>query len=239
LCAGAAWGPRRAWGAARKILIVGDSMIAGAIGIHLQRRLKKEYGLDVRRHGKSSSGLSRPDFYDWMEVGTELREEFAPDAVVVMFGGNDAQGLYMGRKADPKWIRYPDREPWDEEYRRRVDAFAEAMGAGGAKIFWIGMPVMKPTRLHERMQHLNGIYRAQMKARPNAEFIDIWASLAGPDGEYVDRLEVGGQRERVRAHDGVHVAGPGAALLTDQIAPLIVSWAGIPVAAQMGARTAE
>lgn len=215
--------PRRAHASPKKILIVGDSMIAGAVGMYLEKRLRKTHGFSVLRAGKSSTGLSRPDFYDWVEVGAKLRESFSPDAVVVMFGGNDGQGLYMGRGADPKWIRYPDQDPWTDEYRRRVDVFADTMTADGAKIFWIGMPVMKPTKLHERMRHLNRIYRAQMAIRPGAEFIDIWRTLAGPEGEYADALELDGKRVRVRAHDGVHVAGPGASVLVDRIAPIIVA----------------
>ena len=56
-----------------RVLLVGDSMIAGGVGIYLQRRLKKQAGFDVLRHGKSSSGLARPDFYDWFEIGADLR----------------------------------------------------------------------------------------------------------------------------------------------------------------------
>lgn len=218
--------PASARASGKKILIVGDSMIAGAVGMFLEKRLRKEHGFEVLRAGKSSTGLSRPDFYDWIEVGSKLRESFAPDAVVVMFGGNDGQGLWMGRGAPSKWIRYPDQEEWTAEYRRRVDAFCDAMTADGAKIFWIGMPVMKPTKLHERVRHLNRIYRAQMAIRPGAQFVDIWRTLAGPGGEYVDHLEHQGKRVRVRAHDGVHVSGPGASVLTERIAPVIVAQMG-------------
>ncbi len=40
-----------------------------------------------------SSGLARPDFFDWpAEIDAKL-PEVDPDIVVATFGGNDAQGL--------------------------------------------------------------------------------------------------------------------------------------------------
>ena len=38
---------------AKKILILGDSMIAGAVGLFLENGLRKEHGYSVRRKGKS------------------------------------------------------------------------------------------------------------------------------------------------------------------------------------------
>jgi hypothetical protein len=221
--------PRRARADVPRVLLVGDSMIAGGVGIYLQRRLKKQAGFETLRHGKSSTGLARPDFYDWVGIGAQLREEFQPDATVVMFGGNDGQGLYMGRGSNPKWIRYTD-EAWTAEYRRRVNAFADAIAPNGQQIFWIGMPVMKPTKLHARVRHMNTIYRAEMAIRKNATFLDIWRVLAGEAGEYVDKLDIGGKKVRVRAHDGVHISGGGATVIVDHVAPTIESKLREPVA---------
>jgi hypothetical protein len=221
LTAGAAlWISRRARADAPRVLIVGDSMIAGGFGLYLEQELRARAGWTVVRRGKTSSGLSRPDFFDWVREGRRLRERHEPTAVVAMFGGNDGQGLWMGRKAPSPWIRW--HEPgWTEEYRRRVDAFVEAVAAKSTWMFWVGMPVMKPVRLHERVRHLNTIYRAQMAIRPRAEFVDVWRVLAGPAGEYVDRLPVDGQRTKVRAGDGVHLTVAGAHLLVRHVVPPI------------------
>jgi hypothetical protein len=193
-----------------RILIVGDSMIAGGVGLFLENGLRKVHGYEVRRKGKSSTGLARPDFFSWPKEAQKQVDEFAPDAAVVMFGGNDVQGLRM---PDKGWVTWPEPE-WPEEYARRVNAFADIVAAGGKPLFWIGMPVMRPEKFHARVQRVNTIYRAEMAIRPGAHFIDIWRLLADDKGEYADRLdadgEPGGKTVRVRAGDGIHLSVAGA-----------------------------
>jgi hypothetical protein len=210
---------------AKKISILGDSMIAGGFGLYLEQALEKDPGYLVARQGKSSTGLARPDFYNWMKEGQSQCQKEHPDAVVVMFGGNDGQGLWMGRKAEPKWIRY-EEEGWTAEYRRRVNEFADVVSAGGKELIWIGMPVMRPTKLHSRVAHMNDIYRAEMAIRPNAHFIDIWPILANGEGKYADHVKVDGKKVRVRAQDGVHLSRSGAHHLVSQVAPQIAQIMG-------------
>src|SRR6185503_3231916 len=114
----------------------------GGFGVFLERALKKEYALPVLHKGKSSSGLARPDFHDWHEAAADIVKGWKPAASVVMFGGNDVQGLYMGKG---EWIRWND-DGWDEEYGRRIDAFSEIIAPAGERIFWVGMPVMRPAK---------------------------------------------------------------------------------------------
>ncbi|HET6585017.1 MAG TPA: DUF459 domain-containing protein, partial [Nannocystaceae bacterium] len=203
-----------------KILVVGDSMIAGGFGVFLERALEKEYALPVLRKGKSSSGLARPDFHDWPEAAAAIVEGWKPAASVVMFGGNDVQGLYMGKG---EWIRWND-DGWDEEYARRVDAFCEIIAPAGERIFWVGMPVMRPAKFHARVQRVNVIYRARMAARPGALFVDAWDVLADDNGAYADKIAIGtkadgtpGKKVRVRAGDGIHLSPAGANVLRDHV----------------------
>ena len=213
-----------------KILVVGDSMIAGGFGVFLERALKKEYRVPVKRAGKSSSGLARPDFHDWHEAATEIVAGWKPEASVVMFGGNDVQGLYMGKG---EWIRWQD-EGWDEEYARRIDAFCDILAPAGEKIFWVGMPVMRPAKFHARVQRVNVIYRARMAARPGAKFVDAWDVLADENGEYADKIAIGtnedgtpGKKVRVRAGDGIHLSPAGANVLRDHVLSVLETDLGI------------
>jgi uncharacterized protein len=213
--------PGRARAAGKpKILIVGDSMIAGGFGIFLARDLAKEHGYPVHRHGKTSSGLARPDFYDWMKHAESLVKQHTPDACVVMFGGNDVQGLYMGKG---EWIVWQDPQ-WSAEYARRVVAFSDIIAPSGQTIFWVGMPVMRPPKFHARVQRVNKIFRAEMAIRKNAHFIDAWPVLADENGEYADRIHLEPPQEgkpskkvRVRAGDGIHLSVRGAEHLKDHV----------------------
>lgn len=195
-----------------RILVIGDSMIAGGLGLYLARALGEQDGYDVARRGKSSSGLARPDFYDWKQQAKQLVGDRPFDATVVMFGGNDVQGLRM---PDRQWIRW-DEPQWPQEYARRVVALCDIVAPQLQQIFWVGMPVMRPPKLGERVQRVNTIYRAEMAIRRNAEFIDIWSLLADEDGDYADSIllvpdgETQPKKVRVRAGDGIHLTVAGA-----------------------------
>ncbi|MCH9683165.1 MAG: DUF459 domain-containing protein, partial [Deltaproteobacteria bacterium] len=228
-----------------RVLVIGDSMIAGGFGLYLARGLGKDHGHSVTRRGKSSSGLARPDFFDWIEEANTLVGENPFDATVVMFGGNDVQGLYMGKGA---WVRWDD-EGWSEEYARRINALADLVAPNGQQLFWIGMPVMRPSKFNRRVQRVNTIFRAEMAIRPQARFVDIWDLFANAKGEYADRIvlppppeeteaaeaeaEADSQEEadpppkrkrkkvRVRAGDGIHLTVAGAHYLADHVEAIV------------------
>jgi len=202
-----------------RVLIIGDSMIAGGLGLYLARALGRDDGYNVTRDGKSSSGLARPDFFDWEQRARELVLERPFDATVVMFGGNDAQGI---RKQSGGWIRWQD-EGWREAYARRVVRLCDILAPQLQQIFWVGMPVMRPAQLHERVRRINTIARAEMAIRKNAKFVDIWSLLADGNGNYTDRISVpseeGGKPRPVvmRAGDGIHMTVAGAHYVADHI----------------------
>jgi hypothetical protein len=216
-----------------RVLVLGDSMIAGGFGLYLARALGEDRGYDVTRRGKSSSGLARPDFFDWLAEAKRLVGDTPYDATVVMFGGNDVQGLHMGKS---EWVRWED-EGWSEEYARRVNALADIVAPAGQQLFWIGMPVMRPSKFHARVQRVNTIYRAEMAIRPNALFVDIWSVLADEDGEYSDHIYIprdeGPDEEDpdaakpkrkkvlVRAGDGIHLTVAGAHHLTAHVEQVV------------------
>lgn len=218
------------------VLILGDSMIAGGFGVFLERALKKEHGYKtIRRRGKSSSGLARPDFFDWMKEAKALVAKKKPDINVVMFGGNDVQGLYMGKG---KWIRWHE-QGWQEEYVARITALCEIIAPEGQQIFWVGLPIMRPNKFRGRVERVNTIYRAEMAIRPGATFVDTWSLLANTKGEYSDRIylqpefdEAGNpvkrKRKRVRAGDGIHLSPAGAhhlkAHVLDELLPALSSF---------------
>lgn len=203
---------------ATRVLILGDSMIAGAFGLFLQRALHRRMGAAVERKGKSSSGLARPDFYDWLEIGPPIAKSFSPDATVVMFGGNDCQSLRTGVEKDAGWIPW-GKPKWEQDYRRRIREFCDRVAPVGTRLFWIGMPVMGHERLHGRVKWINTVFLDEMNNRAQSEFVDIWKTMANRKGHYTDKLRVNGKLTKVRAGDGIHLTVKGAHHLVDAVAP--------------------
>ncbi len=212
--------PRPARAESTRIMLLGGSQIAGGLGLYLGNRLE-DLGYSVHRKAKSSSGLARPDFFDWPGEAARQYEEFRPHATVCLFGGNDGQGLHMGKKADPKWIRWHE-DGWTEEYGRRVDAFADAVSPEGELVAWLGMPMVRPTKLRSRVQHMNEIFEAKMATHDNRHYIETWSALADAKGGYTDHLMIDGKRTLIRGGDGVHLTVKGAHHLADFVAPKVV-----------------
>ena len=142
-----------------------------------------------------------------------------------MFGGNDGQGLHMGKGADPEWIRWHE-DGWAQEYGRRVEQFADAVAPAGEQVFWVGMPVMRESKLSTRMERMNEIFRAKMEARPGGSFIDTWSVLADAQGRYAQTLVVDGKTVKVRTGDGVHYTPSGARVLADHVVPHVAAVLG-------------
>jgi hypothetical protein len=210
--------PSRAQAGSAKILVLGGSTIHGALGKNIEAALT-EAGFATQRHAKSSSGLARPDFYDWPSAAKGYCQRFSPDAVVVMFGGNDGQGLFMGEDAKPGWIRWED-EAWKPEYRARVEAFADAVAPNGEHIFWMGMPEMKSNKLDGRMKRMNGIYDAVVSARANGHYLSTRGLMPGVQG-YSEFAKIDGKQVRVRTEDGVHYSLHGARIVSEAIVPVV------------------
>lgn len=209
--------PRSARAGGHRVLVIGGSTMRGALGKFVEDELAA-LGHVTHREAKSSSGLARPDFHDWIEHGGEYAQDFSPTATVIMFGGNDAQGLYMGDDADPQWIRW-DEEGWSAEYRRRCDALAEAVAPAGEHVVWLGLPEMRSSKLDRRTQHMNTIFEAAMAARTHGHYLPTRGRLTGAAARYVDVVKQGGKSVKIRAGDGVHFSTAGAKLLAADLAP--------------------
>jgi hypothetical protein len=204
-----------------RFLLVGSSMMAGAFGLYMGQQLSRQ-GHEVERVTRSASGLSRPDFFNWPKVMKESCDAFRPDVTVVMFGANDAQSINRPG-LDPRWI-YWDDPRWTDLYGRRVSAFSDIATSWG-RIVWVGLPIMRPSKLDRRLGRINRIYKAEMSHRRHGLFIDTRGVLADERGKYTDHLPVDGKRALLRANDGVHVTGKGAKLLLEHAMPQIVDFA--------------
>ena len=159
-----------------------------------------------------SSGLTRPDFFDWP---TYLRDEVLPadpEVVVVMFGANDSQGM----EVDGEPVQ-PDDERWQAEYRRRVGVVMDQLRGDGRLVVWVGQPHMREAGFDERMGVLDAIYEEEAAARPWVRFLDSRPVLS-PDGQGYQATAGG---TSLRQGDGIHLDRGGADLLAEAVFALV------------------
>ena len=195
-----------------RVLVVGDSlMFDAAPGI--ERRLSRLPAVRFRTATWLGSGLSNPEFYDWPAQMDELVATFDPEAVVVMFGGND----WEPREVEGRTLR-PGTAAWRRFYQRQVDEALAILTGQGAFVYWLGMPHVRPDRIEAAVPDLNAVYRDAARRWPAVTFVDGARALAGEDGGYTSYLRTAdGRLVEVRKPDGIHFLDPGADRLADAV----------------------
>jgi hypothetical protein len=175
---------------------------------------------------KVSSGLSRPDFFDWPTHFQSQIPQSQPDIVVVTFGGNDAQGL--ARPDGSFIVGQPSGEAggdveWRTEYGRRVGEAMDYLSAEGRTLIWVGIPNDDNPEVTARMAVQNEVVQAEAAKRPGIVFVDTWKSFSGRDGNWAEYVidPRDGQGKDVRADDGFHLNETGAEILALDIAEAV------------------
>ncbi len=206
-----------------RVLIVGDSD-AGTFGPYLQTLLDGTEIVDTQLDYKVSSGLARPDFYDWPAALSAQIPELDPEIVVATFGGNDSQGLSTPGElnfivGDP----LQNEEEWTEEYTRRVGEVMDIILEGDRKLIWVGIPNDDSPEVTAKLRLQDQAAKAAAAERPEVTFIDTWTRFSGRDGNWaafvVDPRD--GQGKDVRADDGFHLNVAGAEILAIDIAQAV------------------
>ena len=207
--------------APRRVMIIGASSIQFGLGRALERRMERFEGVTVMRYGLHSTGLARPDYFDWHAKALEMKEDFQPDLVIAQFGGNDGQGLTdrdTGGAVAPLFT-----DAWDEVYGARVEAFVKLFSDDAAPVVILGMPAMRNAYHQRKMARINAVTEAACR-RAGAWFVDTFAMTTDADGNYAARAEVDGRLRVIRAGDGMHLNRHGAELVTAGTLDVLGGW---------------
>ena len=176
----------------------GESVGGGALlGMKLLTEGRKD--IKVHRFVKVATGLTRPDFFDWPAyLKGDIDKRTKPfDAVMLMFGANDGQDT----KVDGKQLTFGSGS-WKAMYAQRVGAVMDIYLKRGVKrVYWVGMPRMGIGWFNQRMELMNGIYKAEAAKRsPAVEYVDAWSIVDAPATTY---------QAKYRQADGVHMTVDG------------------------------
>jgi lysophospholipase L1-like esterase len=150
-----------------------------------------------------SSGLSRPDFFDWSQRLAQLVSAEPPDAVAIMFGANDYQNVeHEGRVLDR------GTPEWNDLYRSRVGEAMDILGTSeGTTVTWVSLPIMAPGKYRDgAIELMNTIYAEESQRRPWVNYVDVYGLFADANGNYAS--VIGGNE--MRTGDGVHMSRAGS-----------------------------
>lgn len=175
--------------------------------------------LEVTTHYEISSGLARPDYYDWSAALAEDMAATDAEVVVIMFGANDGQGLIA---ADGTTYQQVSDPGWQREYEDRVEAVMDQLHAEDRLVYWVTQPPMRDGDFHARMAIINDIYREAARSRPWVELVETAPLIGDSTGGFADQLPgPGGELEDLRQDDGIHFAREGADKLAGHVLGLI------------------
>jgi hypothetical protein len=208
-----------------RLLVVGDSD-AGTFGPYLEQLMDDTGVVETDVDYKVSSGLSRPDFFDWPAHVRAKLAEVDPDIVVVTFGGNDAQGMATDAGEFPADWADPvgERTTWFPEYERRVGDFVDLLLTDPDRtVIWVGIPNDNNPVVTKRMRVQDQAVRAALASRPEVLFVDTWKRFSGRDGNWAEYVidPRDGKGKAVRASDGFHLNENGAEILALDIADVV------------------
>ena len=189
------------------VLDIGDSL-----GIDLGWGLQGDLAASGARFvgaAVGDTGLAEPWYYSWPYHLAVDVARYRPRVVVVFLGANDAESYYThntyARFGTPAWAKV---------YAERVSALMTEATAAGAKVLWVGMPVMSDPGFSAEMAKLNQVYEAQAAAHPGVSYLSAWAVLSGPSHRYEETAPgPGGVAAVLRDPDGIHLTTDGADLL--------------------------
>lgn len=204
------------YGKKKRVLIIGDSMMMEGLGPTLHNRLRKRDNLDVHREGKYSSGLSRPDFYNWFENLPLMLETYQPDLLIMSLGANDTQDIVIDKKR-----YFIDTKEWAEMYLQRAKDFIALADNGKRQIIWVSLPVMGKEPYFTRTKCISKLQEEASKTVANARFINI-EHLLTENGKYTTFYTgKNNQSIRLRSKDLIHVSSEGGEILTDYVLPSV------------------
>lgn len=193
-----------------RVLLLGDSE-AGGLAPFLQPALEGTGIIKMDLDYKVSSGLVRPDFFDWPARLREQMSAVKPDIVIALFGGNDGQGFLSPS------IPSVDSPEWRAEYAKRVAEVIDIVAVDGRTLIWVGIPNAEDEKFTQRLLIQNEVVKAELAKHPEVLFVDAWSHFTGIDGGFapnaIDPRD--GESKAVRSKtDGFHLNRTGEEILT-------------------------
>ena len=189
--------PAAALDTSRRVLIIGDQL-AGGMGAGLTRMVENDDTIQVINRFNESSGLARPEIYDWAAAIPKMADGKKFTTAFVLIGFNDRREMRDGDKV----LKFGSPE-WDVLYKTRVDSVIDALNAQHIQVFWMGEPPVGDPSMDADLQNITALQKERVIAK-GASFIELRTPFANAQGGYTDRgQDDAGVERRLREADGV------------------------------------
>jgi hypothetical protein len=206
------------------MLDIGDSL-GEDLGFGLGDQFGGDPWVNVIQKSRIDTSLSLPNYYDWPVNLEAFLRQYHPKAVVVMIGGNDNHGLTQDNK-----FRAFGTPTWRIDYAERVQQIMDEVTATGARVLWVGQPIMQNNGLSRDMLLINAVTAHVAAVTPGVTYFSSW-KLFAVNGKYSEFIPApGGGTIDARYPDGTHIAPGGYDYLAQKmVKPMERAW-GIKLA---------
>ncbi len=198
-----------------RVWVAGDSL-AEVPGQGLERVAGSSVDI-VGVESRLSTGLARPDLYNWYTRIPAAVKQLKARVVVFSFGADDAHD-YMAGVPSGVTVGNLGSASWDTEYRRRVDGVTRELAARGVYVVWLGLPIPDGPGFRHSFPIVNRILESVAQAHPSTStYVDTWHLLDDAHGRYTAYLRVHGTLTLMRLPDGVHYTAAAGDLIAGQV----------------------
>jgi hypothetical protein len=216
-------------GGAIHVGVFGDSFGDGVYSA-LYRLLPAKAGYQVDKYSQPSTGFTRYRRLDLEQHDDQQIDGQPLDIAVISFGANDAQGVCDNGHCGALMGQF-----WQRVISARVESYVAMLRRHGARVYWVGLPVMRDPAFDADARAMDQFYRGLM-ARLDVPYIDIRPITADSQGQYqAYYLDRDGTPKLFRAGDGVHMSMNGYIRISKGLADRIRA----SVAAARGGDAAE
>ena len=161
-------------------LVIGDAL-GGGLGAGLSRMAEPEPRFEIVNRFQETSGIARPEVYDWAASLPKIMEGKEFNAVVVLLGANDRQAI---REGDFRLVF--NTPEWKAAYEARIDELLDVLNAAGVKVFWVAIPPMGDAKYEADMKIVAALQKQEVLGKGQV-YVDLRSAFLTPDGEYTDK----------------------------------------------------
>ncbi len=197
-----------------RVLLLGDSLMED-MGPRVHKALQNRRGLEFIISAKFSTGLCRPDTFDWPKHMREVVSKYKPNLVVFFIGANDAMPM---RTENRKYVQ-PGTAIWRETYKRRIDELVSIAREADMDIIWIEMPAVGGR--YNKLLHDTQIAQREYCEANGIENLQTDPLLSGVWGKYEAFGEYNGKTVRLRVKDLTHLSPNGNRKVLDHLLPIL------------------
>ncbi len=198
-----------------KLYVIGDFLAAG-LADALPAALEENSTAEITEETRRSSGLARPDAYDWSARIRTLLEGGEMHIAVVMLGINDRRRIRTAQG-----FRDFGTDAWAESYRTRLDSIIKQFTDKKIAVYWLGLPIVADEEARAEYERINDMIRERAYLG-GIKYVDTWNGFSDQFSNYsAFGPSVEGITKRLREADGIGFTADGNRKLAEFAAAVI------------------